>query len=252
MKCQQSSSQRKFKPSRRTILAAAATVGLCGFAANQNIQNGVAQATRSDWRAASHKLTNQADLKVQILIYNSAPILGYGIAVEMFLAADFMHAFSVSTVGSLEENYVSILGSVRTVYSLENAPPVDVVIVPGGPFHQQVGRDLEIQAYLRNALDDGATIYSICTGALLLASAALLEQSQATTLHVATGALRQLSPSTLVEDEVLFVDYRNILACSGAGASIEATLHLIERMTFPEIAEDLRIRYLNYPCPAIN
>ena len=185
-------------------------------------------------------------IKVAVSIYNGALILDYGIEAEMLLAADFMRRFNVYTVGRDSMVTLSIVVTFSPDYSIADAPAPDVIIIPGGPRWKQEAEEKEIIEFLRKSHEDGAVLYSICTGSLLLAKADLLEKRKATTNHQALQVLKKLSPSTKVIEEKDYVDDGDIITTAGAGTAIDATLHLIERMADSTISMDMSRRYLNY------
>jgi putative intracellular protease/amidase len=192
--------------------------------------------------------TSGGKLNVAVLLYDGALVLDYGIAAEMFLAADFMRRFNVYTVSGRPEVRLSILRSVHADFGFGDAPPADILIVPGGPNWAQAGMDEETRAFLRKTLADGGVLYSVCTGALLLGKAGLLDGRTVTTNHQAAAALHQVAPRAVVVVDRPFIDDGTIVTAAGAGTAIEATLHVVERFASPEVAHDLGRRYLDYPC----
>lgn len=186
-------------------------------------------------------------LNIAVLVYDGALLMENGIAAEMFLAADFPNKFYVYTVSRDTIVSLSIIGLMKPNYLFSNAPRADVIIVPGGHSLLTEGSNEETQKYLRSSLDNGTILYSICTGSVLLAKAGLLENRNATTNHYALGMLEKISPTTNAIDSVNYVDDGNIVTAAGAGTAVGATLHLIERLTTKELAEDVRQKYLNYP-----
>lgn len=188
---------------------------------------------------------DESRLNVAVFLYEGALLLDYGVSAEMFLAADFTQAFNVYTVSETGAANVSILGDTATDFTFDNAPDADVVIVPGGPLWPKAGQDDEIVAYLTAQHEKGATLFSICTGSLLLAQAGFLENRQATTNIQAFHMMEAISPTTQLV-KTGFVDGGDIVTSAGAGNAINATLALIERLSTPEIVADLRDRYLDY------
>lgn len=186
-------------------------------------------------------------IKVAVLIYNGALLLDYGIAAEMFLAADFMRAFEVFTVSGKSPVNLSIVGEATPQYGFEDAPGADIVIVPGGPAWAQEAEKEKTVEYLRKAQSEGAVLFSVCTGSLLLAKAGLLHGKKATTNIQAVKMLTQLDPSIVVVKDRKYVDAGDTLTSVGSGCAIEATLCLIERFAGTDVARDLAKRYLDYP-----
>jgi transcriptional regulator GlxA family with amidase domain len=209
-----------------------------------------AQNTSPSKMQMDHSQMNQTSndkINVAVLLYDGALLLDYGIAAEMFLAADYMRKFDVYTVSASQNVSVSILEMVQPDFICSDAPKPDVIIVPGGPTWSQEAASAETVKFLKQNHANGTALFSICTGSLLLAKAGLLENRPATTNHEALKVLQELSPTTTVKEDARFVDDGDIITTAGAGTAIEATLHLIGRLTNPEIAENLAEKYLNYP-----
>jgi len=224
------------------------TTGTAPAAAQEDNHGGHSGAFEHDASHGAAVFADEGRVNVAVFLYEGALLLDYGIAAEMFLAADFMRAFNVYTVSESGAVNISILGETQTDFTFENAPTADVVIVPGGPLWSQAGQDPEMAGFLSSQHEEGATLFSICTGALLLAQAGFLDGREATTLHAGIHMMETVSPTTIVR-EATFVDGGDIVTAAGSGTAIEATLALIARLGSPEIAEDLRNRYLDYPHP---
>jgi len=185
-------------------------------------------------------------LNVAVLLYDSALLLDYGIAAEMFLAADFMRRFDVYTVAHEPVVQLSIVGRCTPNFVFDDAPVPDVVVVPGGMQWLREATDPRTVRYLSAARARGAVLYSVCTGSLLLAKAGLLRDRPATTNAQAIQMLAAQDPSIVVVEGRKFVDSGGVLTAAGSGSAIEATLYLIAKLVNPEVAQDLALRYLDY------
>ncbi len=69
-------------------------------------------------------------------------------------------------------------------------PPLDVVMVPGGPGQQDLMEDEEALGFLRAQAKNARFVTSVCTGSLVLAAAGLLEGKRATCHWAAIDNLR--------------------------------------------------------------
>ena len=111
---------------------------------------------------------------------------------------------------------------------------VELLIVPGGGWNHggaegaraQVGRgELPRAIAARHAA--GATVASVCTGAMLLATAGLLEGRPATTHHSAFEDLRAAG-ATVIEDARV-VDDGDVLTAGGVTCGLDLALWIVER-----------------------
>src|SRR5215218_3615399 len=104
----------------------------------------------------------------------------------------------------------------------------DTVIVPGiGGRRSEVAP--EALEALRRASAGGAHIASICTGALVLAAAGLLDGRRVTTHWGYVEDLRRAAPTATVEPDVLWIDEGDLVTSAGVAAGIDLCLHLVRR-----------------------
>jgi transcriptional regulator GlxA family with amidase domain len=103
----------------------------------------------------------------------------------------------------------------------------DLVIVPGYTPPCRASR--AVVRWLTTAARAGATMSSVCTGALVLAEAGLLDGRRCTTHWKRTAELRRRCPSAEVLDDRLFVEDGNVVTSAGIASGIDLALALIER-----------------------
>jgi len=194
----------------------------------------------------SHPVGSHDGIPVAVFLYDGALLMDYGIAAEMFMAANSMRSFRVYTVARKKTVDVNLLGTTTVDYMLENAPVPKVVVVPGGPQWAAEAGEADTVAYLVRVQKEGAILFSVCSGGLLLAKAGLLDGRRATTHHGAIHMMRKLAPDARPTEDS-FVDDGNLLTAAGPGTAMDATLYLVARLTTDKIAADLSSSYLNYP-----
>lgn len=119
---------------------------------------------------------------------------------------------------------------------------IDVLVLPGGHAGTQVD-DERVLARVRELGSNGTLMTSVCTGALILAAAGLLDDRPATTHWSALEALASYGVD--VQPEARFVDTGNVVTSAGVSAGIDMALHLIGRLDSPERAKEVR-RYIQY------
>jgi transcriptional regulator GlxA family with amidase domain len=86
---------------------------------------------------------------------------------------------------------------------------------------------------------------SVCTGALLLAQAGILEGRRVTTHHDAIDLLRKLAPNAIVDPGARFHDTGGVLTAAGISAGIDCALHLVGRV-LGEAAARETAAYMEY------
>ncbi|MFB7760803.1 GlxA family transcriptional regulator [Streptomyces xiamenensis] len=111
-------------------------------------------------------------------------------------------------------------------HPLSAAESADVVVVPGYddpllPLPSSYARTLRI------ATERGARMLAICTGVFALADIGALNGRTATTHWRHTAELRENYPEVGVAENRLFVEDGPFLTSAGAGAGIDACLHVV-------------------------
>ena len=111
--------------------------------------------------------------------------------------------------------------------TLDEVTRPDTVVVPGGPGQLAHMADGPIQRWLRQVDQTTTWTTSVCTGALILASAGLLENRRATTHWLAKDQLAELG--AIPTDERVVFDGKYVTA-AGVSSGIDMALTLIDRM----------------------
>ena len=118
----------------------------------------------------------------------------------------------------------------------------DILIVPGGGWTtanegvRAVVDDGELSDAVDERFTEGATVASVCTGAMVLAEAGLLEGRPATTHPVAVEDLAAHA-ATVVDDRV--VDDGDVLTGGGVTSGLDLALWLVEREFGEGIASEV-------------
>lgn len=170
---------------------------------------------------------------VAILAFDDMEVLDYAGPYEVFNVAGELGSdrpFEVFSVGLTGGTATGRGGfAVRPSYALDDAPHADVLVVPGGAGTRPLLGDERLLAWLRERAGQVDLLVSVCTGALLLGAAGLLEGRPATTHHGAFDELAALSPTTTVLRGERYVRSTDtILTSGGISAGIDCSLHAVE------------------------
>lgn len=144
---------------------------------------------------------------------------------------------------------------------LESAYAADLVAVPAHLIDDDVHP--RVVDVLRDAVDRGAWVLSVCSGAFTLAKAGILDGRRATTHWMHAARLASEFPTIEVDPDVLFVEDGNVVTSAGTAAGIDACLHLIRkelgaasanvvarRMVVPPQRDGGQSQYIANPIPA--
>jgi transcriptional regulator GlxA family with amidase domain len=114
--------------------------------------------------------------------------------------------------------------------------PIDTLLVVGGNGSRVVRNDPKLRAWLQRAAKRVRRLCSVCTGALVLAEAGLLDGRRATTHWARLPHLEQRHPKVRVERDPIFVRDGSIYTSAGVTAGIDLSLALVGQDEGPEIA----------------
>jgi transcriptional regulator GlxA family with amidase domain len=127
----------------------------------------------------------------------------------------------------------------------ETAPPLDVLVYPGGRGTRRELADEGVLDWIRGLASGGTVVASVCTGSLVFAAAGLLDGKPATTHWQSLELLPTLGREIEVRPDDRFVDNGNVLTAAGVSAGIDMALHLVARLHSPDRAREVR-RYIQY------
>lgn len=118
--------------------------------------------------------------------------------------------------------------SITTSHDMDRVATADLVVIPA--WRPDAGEpEPSVAAALRDAVDRGATVLSVCTGAFLLAEVGLLEGRVATCHWFHDQQFRAMFPSVRLEPDRLYVEDGPIITSAGTAAGIDACLYLVRR-----------------------
>ncbi len=122
--------------------------------------------------------------------------------------------------------------------AIAELPAPDVVVVPGGPAPLHATEDEETQTWLRSAHETATWTTSVCTGALALGAAGILEGRRATTHWASLDRLAALGAEAVSERVVFDGD---VVTAAGVSAGIDMALALAARVAGPEVSQAIQL-----------
>jgi cyclohexyl-isocyanide hydratase len=133
--------------------------------------------------------------------------------------------------------------------TLADAPPLDVLHVPGGYGQEALMDDAEVLGWIREQASGACSIFSVCTGALICGAAGLLKGRHATT-HWASLHLLPFFGAVPVNERVV-VDGAWVFA-AGVTAGIDGALRLAAELRGDETAQAIQLQMAYAPEPPFN
>jgi len=196
-------------------------------------------------------------IKVGIFIYDNVEVLDFTGPYEVFSVTRTLEKpeftdpcpFEIYLVSEFPRK-IKTMGGMRIIpdYKFENFPDVDIFIVPGGLGERTEHNNAIIHYFLKSQSRKVKTLASVCTGALFLAFAGLLNGKNATTHTLSLDRLADGFPEIEVIRDKRFVEDGNIITSAGISAGIDMSLYIVSKYLGEEVAR-LTAKEMEYPYP---
>ncbi len=196
-------------------------------------------------------------MNVGILIFDQVEVLDFAGPYEVFSRtrmvpgmesrrSDESAPFCVFTVARSSAP-IAAVGGLKVVpdYSFADAPKIDLLVVPGGAGTRPLRDDRFVLDWIRGVAAEARQTTSVCTGALVLASAGLLDGRRATTHWGALDRLESVDRGIKVDRESRFVD-DGIVTSAGVAAGIDMAIYVVESHCGQKVADETA-HYIDYP-----
>jgi transcriptional regulator GlxA family with amidase domain len=184
-------------------------------------------------------------MRIEILLYDGFDELD-GIAPFEVLRTAEEYGADIHTVLVGADGAGTVTASHGTRIQVEGgvSETADMVLVPGGSWNSRGEHGAwaeaqrgEVPARIAAAHGRGVRIASVCTGAMLVATAGILDGRPATTHHTAIEDLR--ATAARVIDGARVVDDGDIMTAAGITSGIDLALHIVEQQAGAEIADQV-------------
>jgi transcriptional regulator GlxA family with amidase domain len=189
-------------------------------------------------------------LVIGLLLFDGFEELDFVGPWEVFGAA--ARAYTGDRVVAIAESDAPVRGAqglgVLPDCSFETAPPLDIVLVPGGQGTRRQVHNRALIEWLRETGERCTWVTSVCTGALLLHEAGFARGRRVTTHWGFVEELRARGDVTVLDD-VRYVRDGNLVTSAGVSAGIDMALWLLGEIHGPELARKVQ-RHIEYdPAP---
>lgn len=125
-------------------------------------------------------------------------------------------------------------------HSFDDVPQPDILLIPGGPGIRVLAaaEDGTIVDWIRSVHEHTTYTTSVCTGALLLGAAGLLDGLDATTHWAYYDKLRRYGAKPT---EQRVVEQGKIITGAGVSAGIDLALTVVAKLHGPEMAQGVQL-----------
>ena len=173
-----------------------------------------------------------------------------GVVCEVFgldRSADGLPAYDFAVCAAERGRIRTNAGfSLDTSYGLDRLATADLIAVPAWRSLDELPPRALLDALLA-AVDRGARVMSVCSGAFVLAAAGLLDGRRATTHWRYAEALARRYPAADIDRDVLYVDADPVFTSAGTAAGIDLCLHLVREAHGADVANAVARRMVVPP-----
>lgn len=173
-------------------------------------------------------------MNVAILIFDDVEVLDFAGPFEVFNVTGEVidpAPFNTYTVG-LSAAPIKARGqlSINPHFTIDACPPPNILLVPGGFGTRRLLDNQHLIHWLCEQHERVQYLLSVCTGALLLARAGLLNGLGATTHNTAFDRLHQEAPTAIIHEGRRYVDNGKIITSGGIAAGIDMSLYVVHKL----------------------
>ena len=188
-------------------------------------------------------------LNTAVLLFDEVEVLDFAGPFEVFSVCGRRHKLEPFRVFTVAERTGPVLArnglSVNPTYSFADCPALDILVVPGGYGTRREMKNPVVLEWIVRQAPHVQYLLSVCTGALVLGTAGLLDGLAATTHFMAFDELRAVAPRTEIRESSRIVDNGRVILSAGVSAGIDMSLHVVSRILGPEMALETA-RYMEW------
>ncbi|MGA2550914.1 MAG: DJ-1/PfpI family protein [Burkholderiaceae bacterium] len=174
-------------------------------------------------------------MKFCVLLYDDMEPIDLATFGVLSMARRIEPSIEVTTIAA-RAGVIVLANGLKVVadHGYAEAPPFDVLIVGGGPGWSRQAESSATLDFARQASVAGKTLVSVCTGAMILAAAGLLDGRRATTKYAVVPPetsplelMRQRYPRIRTQ-KASVVDEGTVVTGGGVTLCIDTILHVLD------------------------
>lgn len=186
-------------------------------------------------------------VNVAIFVHEGVELLDFAGPGEAFSGArspdgrrTYVYTVAQSTTPINSQGFLRVTPE----FTFEDCPEPDVIVLPGGATGLAL-RTTDVVAWVKKTAPRTQVVMSVCTGAMILGKAGLLDGREATTHWGAIDRLERAYPKCKVRRDLRVVDNGRIVTTAGVSAGIDGALHVLTKL-FGKDAAKRRARGMEY------
>lgn len=195
------------------------------------------------------KSTSTPKRKVAIFLFNQVEVLDFAGPFEVFGVASEIHNHRLFDVSTFSLNKAPITAvndlSVNPQFAIHEVTDADILIIPGGFGIRAILDNPGVLEFVSHMASRVEVLFSICSGAMLLAKAGLLQGKLYCTHHLIYPEIEHKFPGGIPQCGSRFSTDGNIITAAGISAGIDASLYMVESLCGKDVRE-ATAKYMEY------
>ncbi len=187
--------------------------------------------------------------KVGILLFEDVELLDFAGPYEVFSVTNELNDFRLFETFTVSEKgeVIKTVNGLRVIsdYSVNDCPPIDILIIPGGVGARKVLNNLKLLNWVKASFDKSEITFSVCSGAMITGKTGLLDNIGYTTHHEVFDDMAEIAPGAILTGDKRFVDNGKIMSSAGISAGIDLSLYIVEKLHGKAVMEKTA-SYLEY------
>lgn len=198
--------------------------------------------------------------RIGIVIFDEVEVLDFCGPFEVFCATRLDEEHRWQDASPLEvlliaesSSSITTAGGMRVIpnCAFDACPNLDVLVVPGGRGTRREMHNEEMLSFVRSRASQVEKLAAVCTGALILGKAHLLDGLCATTHWRSLSMMQELFPGVSVDAKSHVVKAGKVVTSAGISAGIDMALLMVADF-FGEGIARATARHMEYPFPESN
>lgn len=189
---------------------------------------------------APHDAASDVPLRYGVLVFDGyEPLDAHG-PLEFFQSLSYWYPLTLSVIAAdLEPKSTKPSGfgtKILPTHTYKSAPPLDVLLVPGGLGTKTLIEDAATLEFIRDIYPGLKYILTVCSGSTLLAKAGILDGRRATSNKAVWAEMVASGPKVNWVAEARWVVDENIWTSSGVTAGMDLAVQFIKTVYSEAIA----------------
>jgi transcriptional regulator GlxA family with amidase domain len=204
-------------------------------------------------------MSNPPNFNIVIPIYDGVDLMDVAAPHEIFswINAYWTEKTIVITLAAKEDKTILTRDKLKltpdTTFEVcyKEKYQADLIWVPGGDVKplKCMMEDTDYQGFLKQQSANATWVTSVCEGAMLLASAGLLDGYLATTHWAFITCLKSFKSINVAEGYPRYVVDRNRVTGGGISSGLDESLKIVSLIAGDDVAQQIQLVTQYFPCP---